>query len=146
MNKQPFAVKSESFELYVAFKMAAEKIGWKYNEKFNEFNEKKAIDESRLLYFYKYYSDNNFCLTQNVSVVSAIYILPQQWDEAIAAAKAWFEEEEQWVQLEKLNELKFGMDIKNIKSGEVYKVYTLDKLYAASMIPITNANEWEVLK
>ena len=150
MNKQPFAVKSESFELYVAFKMSAEKIGWKYNSK--EEIEKEVIEHLPYLGFgHIEQRPNNYCLCIYDEDCTT-YILPQQWDEAIAAAKAWFEEgkpkEKQYRKFENVNDLFRGDIIKNNATGNSYVVEEIyeGKVIGVRTVHITNPAEWEVLK
>jgi hypothetical protein len=42
-QKNYLVIKSDSFPLYKAFKEECEKIGWKFNEKYNPFDEETAF-------------------------------------------------------------------------------------------------------
>ena len=42
-HKNYLVIKSDSFPLYKAFKEECEKIGWKFNEEFNPFDEETAF-------------------------------------------------------------------------------------------------------
>ena len=76
-----FAVKSESFPLYEAFKKEAEKRGWVYRASFSGFNEENA--ESYGLYFNENWENGN---PQFAFSSSSDYLqLETQWNEAIKA-------------------------------------------------------------
>ena len=49
-HKNYLVVHSGSFPLYKAFKEECEKIGWKFNEEFNPFDEETAFGRARALW------------------------------------------------------------------------------------------------
>lgn len=89
-----FAVKSESFALYEAFKKDVENIGWKYNESFNPFLSSKMA-YNNCLYFGNKWSNGVTALSLAFSNSGGCrsYRLETQYGEALAFAKAVWEKE-----------------------------------------------------
>ena len=96
-----FAVKSESFALYEAFKKDVEKIGWKYCSQFNEFKEHNSRDID-CLYFSNMFIPPYGDICSGVALFSfadshnwrgAKFSLETQYGEALAFAKAVWEKE-----------------------------------------------------
>jgi len=92
------AVTSNSFSLYEAFKKECEQLGWKYIESFTKFNEEEASyvppTGTRCLFFSQEFAFNcgkpgfskpRFSISNTTK--SNVYKLPQQWDEALKAAR-----------------------------------------------------------
>ena len=93
--KQEFAVKSDSFALYEAFKKECEEIGWKYNDLFTPFNNFEC-DKWKCMWFDKGWDnfDKNM-LMFSISTPDSrgkIFNLGSQFSEALAYAKKVFEE------------------------------------------------------
>ena len=88
----PFFVKSDRFSLLKAFKEEAEKLGYVYNKLFTEFAEETHPPTSGLYFStgFKGYADTPAFSLSNCS--KNVYVLPQQFDEALAHAKQTIDE------------------------------------------------------
>lgn len=78
-----FAVKSNSFALYKAFKEEVEKLGWEYNNGFNVFTEEN-MNYHNCLYFCETWNkvgDYKFSISNTGT--GLIFNLGKQWDEAL---------------------------------------------------------------
>jgi hypothetical protein len=88
IGKQYLAVRTDSFSLYKAFKEECEKLGWIYNERFTEFTEERS-QRNDCMYFSFDFDDMEgqpaFALS-NTRLQT--YQLPQQWYQALEAAKS----------------------------------------------------------
>lgn len=90
-----FAVKSNSFSLYKAFKEEAEKMGWKYNGVFNPFDEEK-MNFCNCLYFCENWSKSNeYKFSMSNASTGVIFQLGTQWDEALLYAKNLIDNEKE---------------------------------------------------
>lgn len=88
IGKQYLSVRTDSFALYKAFKEECEKLGWIYNERFTEFTEERS-QRNDCMYFSFEFDDMEgqpaFALS-NTRLQT--YQLPQQWYQALKAAKS----------------------------------------------------------
>jgi hypothetical protein len=87
IGKQYLSVRTDSFTLYKAFKEECEKLGWIYNERFTEFTEERS-QRNDCMYFSFEFDDMEgqpaFALS-NTRLKT--FQLPQQWYQALDAAK-----------------------------------------------------------
>ena len=88
-----FAVVTKDYHLMSAFKSACESIGWKYNEKWIEFNEKNTKRHDGMYFTsnwtHREKSDYLFSLTglSGGGDRYSVYKLPKDWDVALEKAK-----------------------------------------------------------
>jgi len=84
-----FAVKSNSFALYEAFKKDVEAIGWKYNENFTPFS-KEQSEYNNCLFFADKWDGEQFPCSFSLSNSSSdvlVFSLETQQGEALAFVK-----------------------------------------------------------
>ena len=93
-TEKEFAVKSDSFALYEAFKKECEGIGWKYNDCLVKFDKDEYRRKCSCMYFSTEWNDNLGCAfsLSNVSDNTLMFKLDGQFSEALAYAKRIFEE------------------------------------------------------
>lgn len=85
--RQKFAIKSNHFSLYKAFREEAEKAGWVHNSGFNPFTEEKSQWCNCLFFCPDWLGDNRAMFSFSNSNEN-VFCLPDQWDEAIEHMKA----------------------------------------------------------
>ena len=92
-TEKEFAVKSDSFALYEAFKKECEAIGWKYNHEFTRFD-RSQMGGRTMLYFSTNWSndDGSGFAFSHPADTKQIFDLGSQFSEALAYAKKVFEE------------------------------------------------------
>ena len=84
-----FAVKSNSFALYEAFKKDVEAIGWKYNHQFSVWD-KDMMESNDCLYFSSKWNDvvsDPMFAFSNVSGDNHVFQLEAQYGDALAFAE-----------------------------------------------------------
>lgn len=114
MDKR-FAVTSNSFSLYEAFKRECEKIGWIYRASFTGFDEDE-IKWNNCLFFSTRWSNCfpfQFSLS-NHSDDYPIFKLESQWDDALLYAKKLFSKSKKIrISISKVA-AKYGVDVKDV--------------------------------
>lgn len=96
MKAAQFAIRSNNFSLYEAFKKECEKIGYKYNDAFNFFDEGSMV-RTNCLFFnesegWLLKNKEGYLFAFSNSDRFTTFTLPKQWDEALSYVKIKYKE------------------------------------------------------
>lgn len=112
IGKDYLAVRTDSFALYKAFKEECEKLGWIYNERFTPFEEYRSTINDCMYFSFEFddmEGQPSFAFS-NTSLQA--YQLPQQWYQALEAAKNLMNENRHLHTLELNEDYKAVVDTK----------------------------------
>lgn len=124
-----FAVTSKRLSLYKAFKEEVEKLGWKYNEKFNPFTEKKSKIFNCMFFSSDWDGEGAKFSFSNYGSKTKVINLDGEFEEALKYAESLVKKKITYEDVKKVFEdssYGLGFFVANSRIGE--KIEALNKL------------------
>jgi spore coat polysaccharide biosynthesis protein SpsF (cytidylyltransferase family) len=132
LGKDYLSIKTEDWHLMKAFKEACEEMGWQYNSGFTKFSQERFvewIDNNGCMYFSYDFEDMEgkpaFALS---SSQLPAYLLPQDWKQALRAAKAMLDQHRYMFSVELNEDYTAVVDIKKRTVRVGCQEFSMDKV------------------